>query len=98
LEKVLERLGTTESTTIAVSRETNGKIRLTSQLWPEPKVILKGEVLEVRNVDGRLQVARKRMHHDDWNPALEPYDPYGPGQPTIDDGDIADESAAQTWP
>jgi hypothetical protein len=51
MEKVLEKLGTTESATLSVSREVGGKIRLTSLLWPEPKVILKGEVLEVPNVD-----------------------------------------------
>jgi hypothetical protein len=52
-----EKLGTTESTTLSVSRETGGKIRVTSLLWPEAKVILKDEVLELRNVDGRLCVA-----------------------------------------
>ena len=58
-EDVLERLGTTESTTLALTREAGGKIRVTSLLWPEPKVILKDEVLEIRNVDGRLHIARK---------------------------------------
>ena len=57
LEKVLERLGTTESTTLAIKREEGGKIRVTSLLWPEPKVILWGEVFEIRNVDGRLHIA-----------------------------------------
>jgi hypothetical protein len=39
------------------------------------------QVLEVRNAsaDGRLHVARKIKHHDDWDPLFEPYDPYGPG-------------------
>jgi hypothetical protein len=56
---ILEKLGTTEGTTISVSRETDGKIRITSQPWPEPKVILKGEVLEFRNVGGCLHIVRK---------------------------------------
>jgi len=55
-ESVLKRLGTTESTTLALAREAGGKIRITSLLWPEPKVILPGEVLEVRKVDGRLHI------------------------------------------
>jgi hypothetical protein len=50
-------MGTTESTTISVSREVGGKIRLTSSLWPEPKVILKDEVLKIRNAGGLLRVA-----------------------------------------
>jgi hypothetical protein len=58
-------------------------------------VILKGEVLEIRNVDGRLHIARKVKFHDEWDPAVEPYDPYGPGQPIKDDVDFDDEPAAQ---
>jgi hypothetical protein len=36
-------------------------------------------VLEVRNVDGRLHVARKPRHHDEWDPPIPAYDPHGPG-------------------
>jgi hypothetical protein len=54
-------------------------------LWPEPKVILKGEVLEIRNVGGVLHVARKSRFHDEWDPKVEPYDPYGSGDQFIDD-------------
>jgi hypothetical protein len=57
LEKVLEKLGTTESTTLTLKREDGGKIRVTSLLWESPKVILRGEVLEIRNVDGVLHIA-----------------------------------------
>ena len=51
-------MGTTESTTLTVRREEGGKIRITSNLWDVAKVLGKNEVLEVRNVDGRLYVAR----------------------------------------
>jgi hypothetical protein len=44
-------------------------------------VILKGEVLEVRNVDGSIQIARKTKKHDDWNPAIPDYDPCAPAPP-----------------
>ena len=37
------------------------------------------QVLEVRNVDGRLHIARKPREYDEWDPYYEPYDPYGPG-------------------
>jgi hypothetical protein len=47
--------------------------------WASEKVILKDEVLEVRNVDGRLQVARKVRKPDEWDPPIPAYDPYGPG-------------------
>jgi hypothetical protein len=63
---------------------------VTSLLWPSPKVILKGEVIEIRNVDGSLHIARKAKYHDEWDPPVPEYDPYGPGQPVIDDEDGGD--------
>jgi hypothetical protein len=71
METVLEKLGTTESTTLALKREDGGKIRVASMLWESPKVILKGQVLEIRNVDGSLHIARKVKHYDDWDPPVE---------------------------
>jgi len=38
-------------------------------------VILAGEVLEVRNVEGRLHIARKVRYHDEWDPPVEAHDP-----------------------
>jgi hypothetical protein len=34
-------------------------------------------VLEVRNVEGRFHIARKERRHDEWDPPIAPYDPYG---------------------
>jgi hypothetical protein len=42
-------------------------------------VIARNEVVEVRNVDGRLHIARKPRQYDEWDPYVPPYDPYGPG-------------------
>ena len=64
----LERMATTESTTLALAKVAGGKIRVTSLLWPGPKVVLKGEVLEVRNVDLSLHIACKERHLDEWDP------------------------------
>ena len=89
LEKVIEKLATTEKTTIAIAREEGGKIRVTSGSWDGEKVILKGQVLEVRNVDGRLYIARKARKPDEWDPPIPAYDPYGPGV-TVSDHDIED--------
>jgi hypothetical protein len=41
---------------------------------------LRDQVLEIRNVDGRLRVASKERRPDEWDPPIEPYDPYGPGE------------------
>jgi hypothetical protein len=35
--QVLEKLGTTESTTLALKREDGGKIRVASYLWETPR-------------------------------------------------------------
>ena len=70
----------TEHTTLTIRRKEGGKIRVTSNLWDNAKVIGKDEVLEVRNVDGRLYVARMPRFHNDWDPPIEPYDPYGKGE------------------
>ena len=48
-------------------------------------MLSKGEVLEIRNADGSLHLARKTAHPDDWHPPVEVYDPYGPGDELIDD-------------
>jgi hypothetical protein len=48
-------------------------------------VIFRDQVIEVRKVDGRLHVARKPRHHDEWDPYVPPSDPYGPGAHVIDD-------------
>ena len=88
LEKVLEKLATTEKTTIAIAREVGGKIRVTSGSWDGEKVILMDEVLEVRNVDGRLYVARKAKKPDEWDAPIAAYDPYGPGTGVAGDDDF----------
>jgi hypothetical protein len=69
LEKVIEKLATT------LAREVGGKVRVTSGSWDGEKVILKNEVLEIRNVDGRLYVSRKARKPDEWDPPIAAYDP-----------------------
>jgi hypothetical protein len=48
-------------------------------------VILRGEMLEIRNVDGVLHIARKRRYHDEWDPPVPVYDRCWPGDEFIDD-------------
>jgi hypothetical protein len=50
---------------LALTRETDGKIRVGSLLWETPKVIFPGEVLEIRNVGGLQHIAHKPRHHDE---------------------------------
>jgi hypothetical protein len=48
-----------------IARELDGKMRVTSGSWEGEKVFLKDQVLEVRNVDGRLHVAQKVRKPDE---------------------------------
>jgi len=52
-------------------------MRVTSGSWDGEKVFSRDQVLEVRNVDGRLHIARKPRHHDEWDLPIAPYDPTG---------------------
>jgi hypothetical protein len=85
LEKVIEKLAVSEKTSLILAREEGGKIRVTSDSWDGEKVILKDQILEVRNVDGRLYVARKAKRPDEWDQPIPAYDPYG-----VSDHDIED--------
>jgi hypothetical protein len=57
-EKVLEKLATSDKATIVIERQPDGKMRVTSGSWDEEKVFSRDQVLEVREVDGRLHIAR----------------------------------------
>jgi hypothetical protein len=70
-QKVLERLATSEKATIVIERQTDGKMRVTSGSWDGEKVILRDQVLEVRNVEGQPHTARKPQHHDEGTPPIE---------------------------
>jgi hypothetical protein len=76
-QKVLERLATGDKPMIVIERQSDGKMRVTSGSWDGEKVILRDQVLEVSKVDGRLHVARKLLHHDEWDLPIAPYDPTG---------------------
>jgi hypothetical protein len=70
---------------IVIERQPDGKMPVTSGSWDGEKVILRDQVLEVRNVDGRLHIARKPRQHDEWDQFVPPYDPYGPGRDEFTD-------------
>jgi len=71
-----------EKATIVAGRLPERKIRVTSTSFTEEKVILKGEVLEIRNIDGRLRIARKDRFPNAGDQPVPPYDPMGRAKPT----------------
>jgi hypothetical protein len=91
LEKVLEKLATSDKTTIVIERLTDGKMRVTSGSWDGERSFFRDQMLEVRVVEGRLHVARKERHYDQWDPPIEPYDPYGPGSAPVSDDAIVED-------
>ena len=85
LEKVLERMAIGDDVVLTVKRDLDGKMRATAKTWSDAKVLGRNEVIEIRNVGGQIRVARKARYHDEWDPPIEPYDPYGPGEVITDD-------------
>jgi hypothetical protein len=54
-------------------------MRVTSASWEGAKVFLRDQVLEVRNVDGRLHVVASPRHQR-RGPSDTALRPYGPGE------------------
>jgi hypothetical protein len=48
-EKVLERLATSDKTTIVIGRRPDGKMQVTSGAWDGEKIFSRDQVLEVRH-------------------------------------------------
>jgi hypothetical protein len=57
-EKVLERLATTEKTTIVIGASVGGKIRVSSRPWDAEKVFLRAQVLGPATVPAPSRRAR----------------------------------------
>jgi len=79
LSKVLETFAVTGKSTVVVECLADGKSRATSLPWNEAKAVLRDQVIEIRAKDGKIRVALKERAHDEDDPPVEPYDPYGPG-------------------
>ena len=70
-EKVLERLATSDKTTIVIEKQPDSKMRVTSGSWDGERVFLKDQVLEVRHAtltSGCMWLAKP----SDWDPPYEP--------------------------
>jgi hypothetical protein len=68
-EKVLEKLATSDKITIVIERQSDGKKRVTSGSWDGEKVILRDQVLEVRQCRGAAARRAKASHHRQGEPA-----------------------------
>jgi len=79
LDRVLEKIATSDKITLVIERQPDGKMGATSQSWEHEKVFFPDEVLEVRCVSGRLHVSRNVRKPDEWDPPVEVYDLYRPG-------------------
>ena len=75
---VVEPLAITDRATLVLEKLADGKIRVTSTSLVEDKVVLPGQVLEIRSLDGRIRISRKERLPDAGDPPRVPndYDPY----------------------
>ena len=72
----------TDTATIAVEAAPEGRMRVGAAAWEDARVILNGEVLELRNMDGRIWVARTTREPDDLNVPVPVYAPMDPAPTT----------------
>jgi hypothetical protein len=56
-------------------------IPVTPKLWEDTKLIGKSEVLEVRNDEGRLHIARRPCRHGEWDRPVDPCGYSGQAKP-----------------
>jgi hypothetical protein len=60
VEKVLKKLAVTDKITVVleyVKGERNGKIRVSATPWEDARVVLEGEVREVRALNGQPRIS-----------------------------------------
>lgn len=87
-----ETLAVSKKLTVVFESIDDDKIKVSAQPWPDGKVMLKGEVFEVRTVWGGLRFARKERFPDEKDIPVAPYDCYGPGPDDI----VLDDTAGDT--
>ena len=58
----------TDKATFAVEALPEGKIGVRTAACDDARVILKGQALELRNMDGQIRIARKAREYDDHDP------------------------------
>jgi hypothetical protein len=58
----------TNKATFAVEALPEGKIGVRTAACDDARVILKGQALELRNMDGQIRIARKAREYDDHDP------------------------------
>jgi len=69
--KVLERLATSDKTTIVIEKQPDGKMRITSGSWNGEKIFLKDQVIEVRHANALGCIARKTKAPDEWDAPIQ---------------------------
>jgi hypothetical protein len=80
-EKVLERLATSDMTTIVIERQPDGKMRVASGSWDGEKVFFEGSGAQGAARDRRRPAPRRSQNQGAGrlDPPYGSYDPYGPG-------------------
>ncbi len=64
-----------QTASFVIERLLDRKMRVASSSRNQEGVLSGEQVLEIRDVSGRLHVARRERRHDEWDPPVERYDP-----------------------
>jgi hypothetical protein len=86
VQMAFETLAVTDETTIAVENLSEGKIKVNTSSWPEPKIMFPHEVLEIRVLrDSRMWLSPKDKDLDPGDMPISVYDPYDvtPSRPDV---------------
>jgi NMD protein affecting ribosome stability and mRNA decay len=76
----VDQIAIADRTTLVVTAEKDGKTSVQISTCTDTVKVLKDQVLEVRNIGGRLRIAKKVRRYDEKDPYVAPYDPYGDGE------------------
>ena len=76
LDRVIEKLATSDKVTLTIERLPEGKMHVTSNGWDHERVFALDQVLELRWANGSLRAARKERRPDEWDAPTAPCDPY----------------------
>src|SRR5271169_7185753 len=74
----VDQIAIADRATLVVTAEKDGKTSVQISTCTETVKVLKGQVLEVRNIGGRLRIAKKVRRFDAADPYVPPMTPMAP--------------------
>src|SRR5271167_4321150 len=73
----VDQIAIADGATLVVTAEKDGKTSVQISTCTDTVKVLKDQVLEVRNIGGRLRIAKKVRRYDEADPYVPPMTPMG---------------------